>query len=130
MKTIKGPGLYLAQFAGDAAPFNSLDAICEWAAGLGYEGVQLPSWDARLFNLERAAGSKDYCDLAKGTVESHGLKIAELNAHLQGQLVGVHPPYDEGFYGFAAPEVCSDTKARPVWAVQQMLWGATASGPA
>ena len=66
MKTIKGPGLYLAQFVADKAPFNSLDAICGWAASLGYEGVQIPSWDARLFDLERAAGSKDYCDLVKG----------------------------------------------------------------
>lgn len=24
MKTIKGPGIFLAQFAGDVAPFNSL----------------------------------------------------------------------------------------------------------
>src|SRR4051794_13395359 len=72
MKAIKGPALFLAQFAGDEAPFNSLDAICGWAASLGYAGVQIPSWDARLFNLERAAGSKDYCDLVKGTVASHG----------------------------------------------------------
>ena len=55
MKTIKGPGIYLAQFAADAAPFNSLDAICSWAASLGYEGVQIPSWDCRLFDLEKAA---------------------------------------------------------------------------
>ena len=32
MKTIKGPALFLAQFAGDAAPYNWLDAICAWAA--------------------------------------------------------------------------------------------------
>lgn len=35
MKTIKGPGIFLAQFAGDAAPFNSLEAIADWAAALG-----------------------------------------------------------------------------------------------
>ena len=39
MKTMKGPGLFLAQFAGDEAPFNSLDSICRWAAALGYQGV-------------------------------------------------------------------------------------------
>ena len=58
MKTIKGPAIFLAQFAGDAAPFNSLDAICGWAAGLSYEGVQIPSWDGRLFDLKKAAESK------------------------------------------------------------------------
>jgi hypothetical protein len=37
--TMKGPAIFLAQFVGDAPPFNSLDAICGWAAGLGYKGV-------------------------------------------------------------------------------------------
>ena len=66
MKTIKGPALFLAQFAGDVAPFNSWRGITEWAADCGYVGVQLPSWDARLFDLERAATSKTYCDQIKG----------------------------------------------------------------
>ena len=44
MKTIKGPALFLAQFAGDTAPFNSFDAITKWAADCGYKGVQVPSW--------------------------------------------------------------------------------------
>ena len=53
MKTIKGPAIFLAQFAGDADPFNNLDAIARWAAGHGFKGVQIPSWDARLFDLAR-----------------------------------------------------------------------------
>ena len=44
MNTIKGPAIFLAQFAGDASPFNSLDAIAGWAAGLGFRGVQIPTW--------------------------------------------------------------------------------------
>ena len=39
MKTIKGPALFLAQFAGDAAPFNSWKSITKWAADIGYKGV-------------------------------------------------------------------------------------------
>jgi sugar phosphate isomerase/epimerase len=58
MKTIKGPAIFLAQFAGDAPPFNSLDAIASWAAGLGFRGVQIPTWDARLFDLARAASTR------------------------------------------------------------------------
>ena len=68
MKTIQGPAIFLAQFAGDTAPFNTLDGIAGWAAGLGYKGVQIPSWDARLFDLKKAAGSKTYCDEVKGTL--------------------------------------------------------------
>ena len=108
MKTIKGPAIFLAQFAGDAAPFNSLDAIGKWAAGLGYKGVQIPSWDGRLFDLEKAAKSKTYCDEVKGTLAQHGLAITKLSTHLQGQLVAVHPAYDVGFDGFVVSEVRGD----------------------
>ena len=96
MKTIKGPAIFLAQFAGDAAPFNTLDSIAKWASGLGYKGIQMPSWDGRLFDLKNAAESKTYCDEVKGTLAQHGLQITELSTHLQGQLVAVHPAYDAG----------------------------------
>ncbi len=58
MKTIKGPAIFLAQFAGDAAPYNTLPGIARWAAGHGYKGIQIPSWDGRLFDLKRAAESR------------------------------------------------------------------------
>ena len=112
MKTIKGPAIFLAQFTADTAPFNSLDAIAGWAAGLGYKGVQIPSWDARIFDLKKAAESKTYCDEVKGTLAGHGLEITELSTHLQGQLVAVHPAYDAGFDGFAAAEVRNDPAKR------------------
>jgi len=127
MRTIKGPGLFLAQFAGDQAPFNSLDSICRWAASIGYAGVQIPSWDGRLFDLRRAAESRDYCDEVKGVAAAHGVTVTELSTHLQGQLVAVHPAYDAAFDGFAVPEVRGDPKARQAWAVDQMGLAARAS---
>jgi sugar phosphate isomerase/epimerase len=127
MKTIKGPALFLAQFAGDEAPFNSLDSIAAWAAGLGYKGVQIPSWDARMIDLKRAAESRTYCDEVKGTLSEHGLTLTELSTHLQGQLVAVHPVYDEMFDGFAVPEVRGNPKARQAWAVDQLKLAAKAS---
>ena len=105
MKTIKGPAIFLAQFAGDAAPFDSLAGIAAWAAGHGYKGVQIPSWDARLFDLARAAGSSTYCDEVKGILAEAGVELTELSTHLQGQLVAVHPAYDTAFDGFAAAAV-------------------------
>ena len=125
--TMQGPGLFLAQFAGDAAPFNSLPAIAEWAASIGYKGIQIPSWDGRLFDLKKAADSQDYCDEVKGICAEHGLTITELSTHLQGQLVAVHPAYDEMFDGFAAPEVHGNPSARQAWAVEQVKMAATAS---
>ena len=127
MKTIKGPAIFLAQFAGDSAPFNSLDAIGKWAAGLGYKGLQIPSWDGRLFDLKKAASSKTYCEEVKGTLGQYGLQITELSTHLQGQLVAVHPAYDSGFDGFAVPEVRGDPVQRQKWAVDQMMLAAKAS---
>ena len=127
MKTIKGPALFLAQFAGDAAPFNSWKSITEWAADCGYVGVQLPSWDARLFDLDRAASSKTYCDELIGVAADSGIQITELSTHLQGQLVAVHPAYDTAFDGFAAPAVRGNPKDRQVWAVDQVKKALTAS---
>jgi len=127
MKTIKGPALFLAQFAGDAAPFNSWDAITRWAADCGYLGVQVPSWDGRLFDLAKAAESKAYCDDFKGQAEANGIAVTELSTHLQGQLVAVHPAYDDAFDGFAAPEVRGNPKARQEWAVDQVTKALTAS---
>lgn len=127
MKTIKGPALFLAQFAGDTAPFNSWGAITRWAADCGYVGVQVPSWDARLFDLEKAASSKAYCDEFKGIANSAGLQVTELSTHLQGQLVAVHPAYDSQFDGFAAPSVRDNPKARQDWAVDQVKKALTAS---
>ena len=127
MQTIKGPGLFLAQFAGDAAPFNSLASITRWAADCGYRGVQIPTWDARLFDLDRAAASQDYCDEVKGIAAEAGLAITELSTHLQGQLVAVHPAYDAAFDGFAAPAVRGNPAARAEWAADQVKKALTAS---
>lgn len=127
MRTIKGPGIFLAQFAGDAAPFNSLDAIADWAAGLGYKGIQIPSWDGRLFDLRLAAESKTYAQEVTGKLAAKGLAVTELSTHLQGQLVAVHPAYDAQFDAFADPAVRGNPAARQAWAVEQMRLAAKAS---
>jgi sugar phosphate isomerase/epimerase len=127
MKTLKGPGIFLAQFAGDHAPFNSLKSICEWSKSLGFEGVQIPTWDARLIDLKKAAESKTYADEIKGLVEECGLEITELSTHLQGQLVAVNPAYDTLFDGFAPADYHNNPKDRQEWAVQQLKYAARAS---
>jgi sugar phosphate isomerase/epimerase len=125
MSQIKGPAIFLAQFMGDAAPFNSLPAISGYMKGLGYKGIQLPSWDGRIMDVKKAAESKTYCDDLKG--QCNGLEITELASHLQGQLVACHPTYDTAFDAFAAPEVQGNTKARTEWATQQVKYAIKAS---
>ena len=127
MKTIQGPAIFLAQFMGNTAPFDTLEGVCRWAASLGYIGVQIPTWDSRLIDLEKAAESKDYCAELKGKIESYGVRITELSTHLQGQLVAVHPAYDLQFDNFAPDSVKNNPTARQKWAVQQLMWAAKAS---
>ena len=124
---IKGPALFLAQFAGDAAPFNSLENITKWAAGLGYKGVQIPTFDGRLFDLEKAATSDTYCDEVRGICADAGVEITELSTHLQGQLVAVNPAYNEAFDAFAPAAVHGNPAARTEWAIDQMKKAAVAS---
>ncbi|HLR24230.1 MAG TPA: sugar phosphate isomerase/epimerase [Fodinibius sp.] len=127
METIKGPGLFLAQFLGEEKPFNNLENICEWAAGLGYEGVQIPIWDPRCIDVKQAAESKTYADELKGTVQEAGLQITELSSHIIGQLVAVHPAYNELFDAFAPEELHGKARERQEWAVRQLKYAAKAS---
>lgn len=127
MKTIKGPAIFLAQFADKEEPFNNLRNICDWAKGLGYEGVQIPSWDTSLIDIKRAADSKTYADEIQGIVNEAGLQITELSTHLQGQLVAVHPAYDQGFDAFAPDSVKENPQARTEWAIDQVKSAAIAS---
>jgi sugar phosphate isomerase/epimerase len=127
MQTIKGPGLFLAQFAGDEAPFNTWDGITKKAADYGYAGVEIPSWDTRLFDMDKAATSKAYCDDLVGQARENGVEITDLSTHLQGQLVAVHPAYDIPFDNFAAEHVRGNPKARQEWAVDQVKKSITAS---
>lgn len=127
MTTIKGPGIFLAQFMGDDAPYNDLRSICQWVKSLGYQAVQIPTWDSRCIDLKKAATSKTYADEVKGIVEECGLSISELSTHLQGQLVAVHPTYDTLFDGFAPAAIKGDHLARTNWAIEQVKFGAKAS---
>lgn len=125
MSQIKGPAIFLAQFAQDTAPYNTLANISQWAKGLGYAGVQIPAWDAHFIDLDKAAESKQYCEDLKG--QTNGLAITELATHLIGQLVAVHPAFDIMFDAFAPAELHNNPKERQKWATGQMIKAIKAS---
>lgn len=127
MKTIKGPGIYLAQFATDEAPFDQLETLAQWVADKGFKGVQIPTWDTRLFNLKLAAESQTYCDEISGMLAEKGLQVTELGSHITGQLVAVHPAHDQIMDSFAPEAVRGNPTARQKWAVEQMGYCARAS---
>ena len=124
---IKGPGIFLAQFAGDDEPLNDLPSIARWAAGLGYKAVQIPTWDRRLFDLDLCAESQTYADENLGICAEAGVAISELSTHLQGQLVAVNPAYDAAFDAFAPDAVRGNPAQRQAWAVDQVTKAATAA---
>jgi len=127
MQTLKGPGIFLAQFLGENPPFDNLESICKWAKSIGFKGIQIPTWASAYFDLKLAAESKDYADEIKGIINECGLEITELSTHLQGQLVAVHPAYDEMFDGFAPEQYHNNPKARTEWAIEQVKYAAKAS---
>jgi sugar phosphate isomerase/epimerase len=127
MQTIKGPAVFIAQFMGEQAPFNKFKTICEWMAGIGFKGVQIPTWDSRCIDLKKAAESKTYADEITGIAREAGVEVTELSSHLQGQLVAVHPAYNDLFDGFAPKEVHGNATARTAWAVDQLKYAARAS---
>ncbi len=127
MKKIKGPAIFLAQFASGEAPFDSLPTIAKWAADNGFKGIQLPTWESSLIDLGKAASSDAYCDEIKGICADAGVEITELSTHLQGQLIAVHPAYDALFDAFAPEALHGNPKARTEWAIEQMTLSAQAS---
>ena len=110
-RSIKGPAIFLAQFAGDEAPFNSLDAITKWAARSATRACRSRPGRA-LFDLEKAAESQTYATRSRACCAQNGVEVTELSTHLQGQLVAVHPAYDTLFDGFAPPQVHGNPAAR------------------
>jgi hypothetical protein len=56
-KTMKGWAIFPAQFARSELPFDTLDGLAGWTADLSYNGIQVPTGDPKLFDLElRIAG--------------------------------------------------------------------------
>jgi sugar phosphate isomerase/epimerase len=125
MGRIKGPGIFLAQFLRDEEPYNNLDNISKWVAKLGYKGVQIPTWDKRVIDLDKAAESRIYCEDLKGKLNDMGLEITELASHLQGQVMAIHPAYEVAFQPFY-PEGLSD-RQRVDWATDQLAESIVAS---
>ena len=119
MKTIKGPGIFLAQFTRDNEPYNNLTNISSWVASLGYKGVQIPTWDKRVIDLDKAAESKSYCEDLQASLEKLDLEVTELAAHLQGQVMAIHPAYETAFGAFYPPGL--DDAARVEWATAELI---------
>ena len=81
--------------------------------------MQIPTWDKRVIDLERAAQSQDYCDEWVGRLAGVGLQPTELAAHLQGQVLAMNSVYKTAFAGFY-PKGSSDREIVE-WATDQLI---------
>lgn len=118
MSTIEGPAIFLAQFVRDEPPYDDIESLASWASDLGYSGVQIPTWEERCIDLDRAAESKAYCDDYRGMLAEHGLEPTELGAFLAGQVLAFHPAYETLFEPFY-PDGMNDAE-RVEWATEQL----------
>jgi sugar phosphate isomerase/epimerase len=125
MSSMKGPAIFLAQFLRDEPPYDTIENISKWVARLGYKGVQVPAWDARAIDLDKAAKSKTYCDDYKGTLKEIGVEPTEVAAHLQGQVMAIHPAYEEAFAGFYPKGLKGKQRAK--WAAGELRKAVRAS---
>lgn len=123
---INGPAIFLAQYLPPATEACSLEELLRWAAELGYKGVQLPTWDKRIFDLQQAAQSQQYCDQLLALCQRYQIQITELSTHLQGQLMAVHSAYNELYQGFAPAHLQTEVQKQQ-WATEQLLLAAQAS---
>src|SRR6185295_15686476 len=103
-RTIRGPGLFISQFVGAQPPFDRLGDLAAWAGDLGFKALQIPVSDPRLKDLA-GLSEKDALTRIEAVVSSTGLVISEIAAQRSGQLLAVHPAYDETMDILASPEV-------------------------
>lgn len=117
-RSIQGPAIFLAQFVRNEPPYNDIQTLAEWAAELGYEGLQIPTWSEECIDLDTAAESQAYCDDYRDMLAKHGLVPTELGAFLAGQVLAFHPAYETAFDSFY-PEGLGEEE-RIEWATNEL----------
>jgi sugar phosphate isomerase/epimerase len=127
MKTLNGPGVFLAQFIAPEPPYDRLGTLAAWAAENGFRAVQLPTFNAAIFDVEKASQSDTYCDEVKGLLAGHGLVISELSTHRPGHVLGTHNVYGEIVDALLPPEARGSPATRMSWATDQLLKAARAT---
>jgi len=110
-RTIHGPGLFISQFVGAEPPFDTLSGLAEWAKQLGFKALQVPVADPRLKDLA-GLSDKDAISKIESVMSKAGLVVSEIAAQRSGQLLAVHPAYDQTMDVLASPDVRNRPAAR------------------
>ena len=120
MQTIRGPGLFISQFIDNVAPFDSLQGMADFAAGLGFKALQIPVHDRRFIDLQRVHEA-GYVDGLMSILGRAGLVVSEISAARAGALLAVHPAYDDMVDVFAAEHLRGNPAARQARAADDLL---------
>jgi sugar phosphate isomerase/epimerase len=110
-QTIQGPGLFISQFIGKEPPFNTLGGMARWAADLGFKALQIPVSVPGLTDIA-GLSERDAVVAIEAVLGANGLVASEISAHRVGQLLAVHPAYDDVMDALASPEVRGNPQAR------------------
>lgn len=122
------PAIFLAQFADDVEPFNSLPAICAWASGIGFGGAQIPSWDRRFVDIKQAAASKSWCeDHILKPMDDCDMRPTHFATHLQGQFMAQNPAHVGLFDAFGPVPLAGRPDEQRAWAEAELRRAVDAS---
>jgi sugar phosphate isomerase/epimerase len=119
MTSVKGIALFIAQGWGKPG-WETLEQCAKSAAGLGYDGLQVPLWNDGPIDVELAATSTDYCQEQQGIATEAGCPIVELANHVEGQLVRCGAAYQPLFRGFAPKEIRGNWNEVTAWAQNRL----------
>lgn len=119
LRTIRGPGLFIGQYLGPAPLYSDIDGVSGFAAQNGFKALQIPVHDKAVIDTGRLEDS-GYMDRWRAAIERHGLVVSEIAAHRAGQLLAVHPAYDELMDGFAPVALSGDPAARRRYAEEEL----------
>jgi len=102
-----------------------IEALCEMAADMGYDGLELACWGDH-FDVDAAAKSRAYCAERRELLAKYRLGCWAISHHLAGQLV-CDPNTDHRTDMFAPPRTHGKPQAKRKWAVETMKKAAVAA---
>lgn len=128
MRALKGPGLFLAQYINQQAPFNSLASFSKWVAEMSFTSIQIPcSSDPTLFNLTKAAESRAYCDDVRGILAEAGIGISSLSTQFNGRLAAIGADSVQAANSIPSAVVCKGEPGHHADLEHRLLLAAKAS---
>ena len=95
----------------------SFDRLCETAAEMGYDGLELALW-GNAFDLEKAFTDDAYISYILDTLKKHKLCCQAVATHLYGQCVGDAP--DPRLNNFAPPALADKPEEIRAWGIEGM----------